>query len=115
MAKTKTIGELNRQIVIQEEISERNTHNEDEISGWSTFKSVWANVKDEDQFGNREYLVSDQITAKRTLAFTIRYIQGVTEKMRISYDGNYFSIVAISKPDFKRTLILKGVLLDDLT
>jgi SPP1 family predicted phage head-tail adaptor len=115
MAKKKEIGSFNRRIVIQEEISERNTHNEDEISGWATFKSVWANVKDEDQFSNREYLVSDQITAKRTLIFTIRYILGVTEKMRISYDGDYFSIVSISKPDFKITLILKAVLLDDLS
>jgi len=107
------IGKLDRQITIQEEISETNTHNETEISGWQTVSEVWAKVKDDDSAANREYFIAQQITPRRTLEFTIRYKAGLDEKMRILFDEQYFGIVSINFPDRRVTTVIKAYLLDE--
>jgi SPP1 family predicted phage head-tail adaptor len=71
---------------------------------------VWAKV--EDRSGSESYQ-ADQLTATRNTVFTIRWIAGLGEKMRILYNYDYYDIQAIKSPDRKRTLQVESIKLDD--
>lgn len=113
MPGISSIGKMDRRITFQQEVSANNEFNEIEVSGWEDVVTVWAQVQDEDSTVNREAYISDQMTALRTLNFIIRYRTGLTEKMRIEYNGQYFGIRAIVEPDRRKSLIVKATLLDE--
>lgn len=109
--KKFTIGELDQTIIIQRFTSATDEYNAQTIT-WSTLATVKAKVTDS-QAGSREQYQSDQLTAVRTTTFLIRYLSGVEEKMRILYDDRFYDIEYIGRPDRKRTLELRTVLLDE--
>lgn len=86
-------GRLDRRIIIQEDTPTQDTYG-DETSTWSTFATVWANVKSK---SGKEYFNSDQVVAERSRIFKIRYLPGVNEQMRISYDSNFYDIQTVSE------------------
>jgi SPP1 family predicted phage head-tail adaptor len=110
-SKTKT-GQLDRRIKIQQAATSKDDYNQDEIISWNDFATVWASLEDSQ---GSEGLQADQITAVRTTNFVIRYLDGVTEKMRVLFDGRHYDIQSIQRPDRKRSLILKTTILDDET
>ena len=112
MLATKTqVGKRDRLIIIQEGTNSTDDYNAPTVT-WATFATVWAEVKDS-QSGSTERYESEQLTAVRTTTFNIRYLDGVREKMRILYDDRYYDIDFIGRPDRKRSLELRTVLLDE--
>jgi SPP1 family predicted phage head-tail adaptor len=58
---------------------------------WSTFATVWAKVAN--LSGNeRSITAHGGKAAEARTEFTIRYLSGVTEKMRVTYGGKYYDI-----------------------
>lgn len=112
MLESKTeVGKRDERIIIQESTSSTDEYNAPTVT-WSTFATVWAKVTDS-QSGSTEQYESDQLTAVRTTNFNIRYVAGVKEKMRILYDDRFYDIEFIGRPDRKRTLELRTILLDE--
>lgn len=109
LSHKEQIGRLDRRITILQATTEKDDYNAD-VETWSTFKTVWAEVVDS---AGAEVVQADQPTAVRTTTFTIRWIEGVTETMRVVFDGQLYNVVSIQRPDRKRTLILKTELLDE--
>lgn len=91
------IGKLDRRITFQREIFATNESNEDEGIGWQDEVEVWAGV--DDKPGNEVYQ-SEQLVAVRSSVFTIRY-RDVNTSWRISFDGSYYDIISIQRPDRK--------------
>jgi len=48
-----------------------------------------------------ETLEADQFVAKADTRFRIRYLDGLTRKMRISYNGDLYNILSIGEVGFK--------------
>jgi SPP1 family predicted phage head-tail adaptor len=84
-------GDLNEQIVIQSYTMTTKTTGE-RVESWSTFATVWANVKER---AGREFFNSDTTVADAAAIFTIYYRVDITRKMRISYRGQYWGIESI--------------------
>jgi len=103
------IGKLDRRITIQELIITADEYNQS-VPTWSTLATVWASV--EDKTGSESFR-ADQLTAYRNTVFTIRYISGIDETMRVKYNDQYFNIRMVKSPDRLRTLELTGELMDD--
>ena len=71
---------------------------------WATFAQVWASRED---LTGRELFAAQQFSATVTTRFTMRYLAGVTSKMRIQSDGITYDIDYPSDPDGRgRTLII---------
>ena len=110
MLSTKLqIGKMDRRIVIQERTETTDSYNASVVT-YSTFATVWADMRDTP--GNEAY-ESEQLVPVRLTTFIIRYLDGVTETMRIAFDDRYYDIVSITRPDRKRTLELKSMILDE--
>jgi len=64
------------------------------IETWTTFATVQAKKKD---IRGDEYFAAKQMNAKVDAIFTIRYLSGVLETMRISYDSKFWDIRSINE------------------
>lgn len=81
-------GELDRRIVIEDL-----TDGKDDYGGkteiWSNFATVWAKKI---PMRGREYQAPAQVGAEVDTIFRIRWLAGVTTRMRINDDGQYYDI-----------------------
>lgn len=84
-------GTLRHLIVIQEPTETKDSQGQP-IKSWAEYATVHANVL---PLRGREYFDAEQINAETTTRFIIRYIPGITEKMRVSYDSKLYNIKAI--------------------
>jgi SPP1 family predicted phage head-tail adaptor len=88
-------GKLRHKITIQ-----KTTQTADSIGGiidsWSTFATVWAHIE---PLKGKETLQGEQISTDLFLRITIRYLSGLTAKMRISWNSRTFDIKSISNLD----------------
>jgi SPP1 family predicted phage head-tail adaptor len=110
MLHTKYVfAKFDRRIVIQEKTNTSDTYNQP-VPTWATFATVWASVDDR---SGGESFQADQLTAYRNTVFTIRYLSGLNETMRIKYNLQYYNIRMIKSPDRKRSLEITAELLDD--
>jgi len=98
------VGELDRRISIYELVETANSYGERTTTN-NLVKTVWAKIEPE---GGNEKITGDKPTASRSVRFTIRYRTGLIEKMKISYDGNWYNILSIEEPDRKRYLSIIG-------
>lgn len=83
-------GLLRHKITIQQ-VAEAQDASGSMDEAWSTFVKVWAAY--EPQTG-KESFTEDQQQAFLTVRFRVRYLSGITPKMRILFDGRYFDILA---------------------
>jgi len=81
-----------RHLIVIEQASEANDSQGQAIKTWSTFATVHAAVE---PLTGREYEAAAQINAETTTRITIRYLAGITQKMRISYDSKLYNIEAM--------------------
>lgn len=95
-------GKLRNKIVIQQNTPSTDSFGERDAS-WSTFATVWADIK---PLTSREYWDAVQVNAESTLKFVIRYLSGVTPKMRISWDSRIFNIESIINVDERNKMIV---------
>ena len=85
------IGHLRHRITIQH-YTTTNDGQGGVTRSWTTFATRWAGVE---PMKGLEQFRQDQKHPRQLFKIQIRYLTGLTEKMRISYDGNYFYIVSI--------------------
>ena len=84
-------GQLRHQVIIQTP-TETNDAQGQPVKSWGTFATVHANVL---PVRGREFFDAQQINAETTTKFVIRYLAGITQKMRISYDSKFYNIQSI--------------------
>jgi len=82
-------GRLDKWVQI-EKGTETNTSGVISIA-WATFANVWASVA---PLHGREYYDAQQVVADVTHKICMRYVSGVTAKMRVRLGSRYFAIEA---------------------
>lgn len=86
-------GRLDRRIVIEEA-----TQTRDELGAiietWATWRTIWAQVTP--MTANDRFL-SDALRPARTNKFRIRYLAGISEQMRITFEDRTYKITGIAE------------------
>lgn len=85
-------GKLDRRITIQEPVISQDDYGEPVVTGWADVATVWAQVV---PVSGREYFDATAVRAEKTTRFRIRWRSGLTEAMRIVYDGRNYDIRSI--------------------
>ena len=89
MAKSPVkIAELNKRIVI-EEYSRTPDGQGGFVETWATFATVWAKIKPVEQ---KERIFGQQVSPLTTHKITIRKLNNINSKMRITHEGRIFQI-----------------------
>ena len=88
-------GQLRHKVIIQENTPSRDDYGA-EAESWSNFATVWAAIE---PIRGREFWESQQINAEVTARITIRYLSGVTPKMRVKYGTRIFDIISVINPE----------------
>jgi len=99
---TMKIGKLRNKITIQKPIETTNDEGEI-IQTWEEFATVWAEIN---PLIGREYWASKQTTSEVTGKIRIRYIAGITPKMRVKFGERIFNIEGLINPDEKNIEII---------
>lgn len=89
------IGRLDRKIVIEGKTQAQNSYGEP-VATWSTYHTAFAQVQ---KAGGKEGEEASRITATNMVRFKIRFFAGITEDMRVLYNGNYYDIIEIQELD----------------
>jgi len=63
---------------------------------WATLHTIWAAIN---PVKNWENAISLQNETRTTHKITIRYVSGLTNKMRVNFGGRYFNINSILNPE----------------
>ncbi len=92
---------MNRQITIESPTMTANGAGGFTTS-WNTFATVWAEVV---PATGREIFDSDHMEEVQYATFTIRYLDGVTPTMRISFSGDYYNIRSIINSGLKNEML----------
>lgn len=71
----------------------------DLVASWAEYVAGWARVATQ---GAREFVSGQRVQAEETHLFVMRYRDGVTPKMRVSWDSRYFDIQAVTNPDQRK-------------
>lgn len=103
MPKAPYIGTLDRRICIESPVSTRGTSGQ-ELLAWETWAECWAGIEYPGTKSD-EGVIADQEVSTTFVYFVIRYRDGITQKMRILYNGNYFDIqnaLEIGRREFLR-------------
>lgn len=108
-AKT-TIGSRDRKIRIDSPIITDGEANSDEVNAWEIVCEPRAKVSTKQ--GHESYQ-ADRLTSGGTTVFNIRYRTGITEKMRVVYQGRWYRIFSVSEVGRKRELDIAADLLDN--
>ncbi len=85
------IGSLDRRIEIQEPTESR-TDTGSVDTAWTAVARCYAKVA-YPLTGNKEAVEGDQPVATTRVQFSIRYRDGLNEKMRILYSSDYYNII----------------------
>ncbi len=86
-------GRRDRQIIIEQGTQVQDSAGEITLT-WATWATVWANVR---MMQTRDRFTSQAEHSTRVATFFVLYLPGIDEKMRISYEGQYYQIKAISE------------------
>jgi hypothetical protein len=84
-------GTLRERVTVQQATETRNRLGES-ISEWATFAEVWASVNG---VSAREYLLAGQQQIELSHRVRMRYLTGLTPKMRLSWRGRTLEIISI--------------------
>ncbi|PKN97757.1 MAG: head-tail adaptor protein [Chloroflexi bacterium HGW-Chloroflexi-5] len=98
---TLRAGSLSQRITIQQPTVTYDAYNT-EIQSWQTFATVWSLKKCQI---TREFYSAQKVNAEATDLFIIRFMQGITTKMRISYNGRIYNILGVDDQGGKREII----------
>ena len=84
-------GALRERVTVQQATETRNRLGES-ISEWATFTTVWADVQG---VSAREYLLAGQQQIELSHRVKMRYLTGLTSKMRLLWRGRTLEIISI--------------------
>lgn len=96
------IGAMDTQVLIEQPTYSTSTSGQ-KIPTWSTLVTVWAEQVEKNAGENYE---ANQLVASKQKLFKIRHYSGITEKMRINLDGEYYYINGIARDGRQRFLLL---------
>ena len=82
---------MDRRVVIEQKTVSRDSWNHPTES-WSTLATVWAQKVDKSVSEGGEL---NQVVARNTTEWTIRYLSTLKADMRIVYGGNYYYVTGI--------------------
>ena len=103
------IGRLNRRILLyerQEQLDSAGTGQD--VGDWAPVASRWAMVR---HAGGGEQFTADQVVAKRSIEFTIRWSRSIAARgveMAVVYEGRAFSIEDVEEVGNREGLKLIG-------
>ena len=83
-------GKLRERIVVQQATEKRNALGETTLE-WATFAERWASV---DGISAREFFLSGQQQTEVTHRIRLRWLQGLTGNMRVSWRGRILEIAS---------------------
>ena len=98
-------GQLDRRIVIESYTATRDALG-GEIQTWSTLRTVWAAVMYKEIQSDESQMAASQVVALK-VNFRVRYTAGVTEKMRILFESEYYDILSITFEGRKRFALIE--------
>lgn len=78
-------------VVIQEAQEAADSYGQAVVT-WTTFATVWASVE---PLQGREFFNAEQQQAEVTTRIRIRYLAGVTAKMRVNWGGRLYNIRSV--------------------
>lgn len=100
------IGELKHRVAFEKLVTAVN-ENGFEIEEWKEYKVVWAKVSN---LSGREYFQAATINKEKTVKFLVRFIDGISEDMRIRFNEKQYDIVAIDNIKYEnKYLEIKGI------
>lgn len=102
-------GDLDRRVTIQQRTDTQDSYGEP-IAAWADLAEVWAQVT---PVRGVERLTAEQLTSDVTTRFRIRYRAGITEQMRLSYEGRVYQIHAVLELGRREGLDLLASLLQE--
>ena len=104
-------GTLRRQVLIQSRSSALDGFGQ-KVRAWTDLASVWADIQ---PLSGRELEVARAVQAEVTHQVTIRYRTGLSDLMRLVYQGRYFNVNSVIDTDtqHKQLLLLCTEGLDD--
>ena len=85
------IGTLRHRVKIQTYTAFRDSFGAEEPE-WTDVATAWASVT---PISGKEYFASAQLNAELTTKITMRYLCGITPKMRVVFDERIFEIVSV--------------------
>lgn len=108
------IGKLDRRIIIQSPVYENNDHNEDEITGWTTVATVWAQAE---QKQGSEVIDAERLTYYETTILTIRHRTDLNVRMRVIMDTIPYRIFSITEHQSSRKgyMVIAAEVMDNTT
>ena len=95
------IGDLKHRIIFEKLITAVN-ENGFETEEWKEYKVVWAKVSN---LSGREYFQAATINKEKTVKFLVRFIEDITEYMRIRFREQQYDIVAIDNIKYENRYI----------
>jgi SPP1 family predicted phage head-tail adaptor len=85
------IGKLRHRIAI-EQVTETQDTDGSVIEIWSAYATVQASIE---PLSGREYIAAQSIQADVTHRISLRYMPGITPKMRVNYSSRIFDILSV--------------------
>jgi SPP1 family predicted phage head-tail adaptor len=96
-------GELRHRITIEHATEVQDEYGEP-LKVWAPFVEAWASRED---LTGREAFQAQQVRAELTTRFGMRYVDGITAKMRVNAGGVLYDIASVADPEGRgRTLII---------
>ena len=96
------IGPLRDRITIEQKSVTQDAEG-GEVVTWTTFAIVWASKT---SITGREFFAAQQVSSTVSTKFGLRWLDGVTTAMRVSYDSKLYNIVAVLDTDKRADLVL---------
>lgn len=103
------IGNLDRRVTIQQRTDVQDTYGAP-VPTWSDLAEVWAQVT---PVRGVERMTAEQLTSDATTRIRIRYRAGITELLRVSYEGKVYQIHAVLEVGRREGLDLLTSLLQE--
>ena len=96
-------GTLRTRVLIQQRALGRDGFGQ-QVTTWSTLSEAWAAIE---PMSGRELELAQAVSAEVTHQVTIRYRPGITQAMRIVYNGRVFDIHSVLDADMRhREMVL---------
>jgi SPP1 family predicted phage head-tail adaptor len=100
-----TLGDFYNYLTLESYVLSDSDYGDNDIYTWSTYSSCWAQIVPESE---SEVVANNQVYNKNVVTWRIRYDSGITENMRIYFDGNYYDITGIQVEGRNKFLILRS-------
>lgn len=87
-------GKLRHRVVLQQRTAASPTNHPsgEKDAAWTTYLTVWASVE---PLAGRELFAAQQVNSEVSVRIRMRYRDGITHKLRASFDGRIYDIVAV--------------------